>query len=80
MKPKTKKFLIIFTFIILLFSFLNPTRKDFIEYLGYPNDHKMNGLSRKYNFIIFSIYTSGYPTSNNYAKYFAILKNFIKTQ
>jgi hypothetical protein len=71
MKPKTKKFLIIVTIIILILALLNPTRQDFIEYKGYPKDYDMNGIYRKANFIIFSIY------EKNGTNYFAILKNFI---
>ena len=71
MKPKTKKFLIIVTIIILILALLNPTRKDFAEYKGYSKDHDLNNISRKANFIIFSIY------EKNGTRYFAILKNFI---
>ena len=78
MKSKTNKFLIILTIIVLLFAFLNPTRKDFVEYLGKPNDNNMSGLSRKQNFIIFSIYEE--QTTFTKKLYFAIIKNFIKIE
>lgn len=66
----TKKILISLIIIILILAFLNPTRQDFAEYKGYRKDHKFDNISRKANFIIFSIYTEKGKT------YFAILKNF----
>lgn len=70
MNTKTKKILIGFTLIVLILAFLNPSRQDFAEYKGYRKDHNFNNISRKANFIIFSIY------EEHGQNYFAILKNF----
>ena len=73
---KSNKALIIITSVILIFAILNPTRNDFIEFLGYEKNHNMKGLKREKNYIIFSIYTRVDYLEDG--KYLAILKNFIK--
>ncbi|HMU59228.1 MAG TPA: hypothetical protein PKD42_13230 [Chitinophagaceae bacterium] len=74
MKLPIKKGWVIAIFIFFILIILNPTRRDFMEFLGKPLGHNGNHLSRRANLLIFSIYHD----ENNYKTYLAIFKNFIK--
>jgi hypothetical protein len=75
MKLPIKKGWIIAIFIFLVLIVLNPTRRDFLEFLGKPlGNVGYDNLSRKANLLIFSIYCD----EENNITYLGIFKNFIK--
>jgi hypothetical protein len=61
MKLPIKKIWLIVMAITIFLIIGNPKKSRFKEYLGYESSYKAaNGeLRRKYNFVLFSIYTQG---------------------
>ena len=72
MKLPIKKGWLITVGIIIIFMALNPTLKDFDEYIGDGYRHR-----RINNFLLFSIYRGGGKYAGEDGLYLGFLKNFI---